>query len=169
MTPVQFFVSQQLTPGLINGLINGAIAWAMHRHTPVLSLWGEEGYATDLIATGFLLPAITWFILKPLLARQVAQAKAPQLDGLPTPKLLPFMRTGTGSGAMAIGLMGMTLVGCAFVLLLHVLGQPDILGSDYALFKGLFALLLTVALQPTMVFAAVKDAQAKAQGQASNT
>ena len=166
MTPAQFFVSQQLTPGLINGVINGAIAWSMHRQTPVIGLWEEGGYATDLIATGFLLPAITWFIVKPLLARQVGQGKALHLGDLPTPKLLPYMPTGTGSGALAIGLMGMLLVGGACVLLLQLLGSPDILGADYALFKGLFALLLTIVLQPTMVFAAVNDAQTKAQGQA---
>ena len=88
------------------------------------------------------------------------------LGDLPTPKLLPYMPTGTGSGALAIGLMGMLLVGGACVLLLQLLGSPDILGADYALFKGLFALLLTIVLQPTMVFAAVNDAQTKAQGQA---
>jgi hypothetical protein len=32
-------------------------------------------------------------------------------------------------------------------------------GSDYAWFKGLFGLLLTLILQPTMVYAAIDHAQ----------
>ena len=163
MTPAQFFMSQQLTPGLINALINGLIAWSMHRNTAVLGLWTEGGYATDLIATGLLLPAISWLILKSLLGRQVRQGKAPQLDALPPPKLLPFMPNGLWRGAFVIGLMGMILVGLSSVLLLQVLGSPEIVGGDYALFKGLFALLLTVVLQPTMVFAAVKHAKSQVE------
>jgi len=163
MTPAQFFMSQQLTPGLINALINGLIAWSMHRHTAVLGLWTEGGYAPDLIATGLLLPAISWLILKPLLGRQVSQGSAPQLDDLSAPRLLAYMPGGLWRGAFVIGLMGMFLVGVSSVLLLQVLGSPEIVGSDYAWFKGLFALLLTVLLQPTMVFAAVNHAKAQTE------
>lgn len=159
MKPAQFFISQQLTPGLINGLINGLIAWSMHRHTAALGLWTQGAYATDLIATGFLLPAISWLILRPLIGRQFKQGIAPQLETLPLPKLLKFMPTGLWTGTLVIGLMGMILVGGVSVVLLQVLGSPDIVGSDYAWFKGLFGMLLTLVLQPTMVFAAMKHAK----------
>jgi len=163
MKPAQFFLSQQLTPGLINGLINGLIAWSMHRHTAALGLWTQGAYAIDLMATGFLLPAISWLILRPLLGRQFRQGTAPQLEALPPPKLLKFMPRGLWLGTLVIGLMGMTLVGCVCVVLLQWLGSPDIVGSDYAWFKGLFGLLLTLILQPTMVYAAIDHAQGVAQ------
>lgn len=159
MKPAQFFISQQLTPGLINGLINGLIAWSMHRHTAALGLWTQGAYATDLIATGFLLPAISWLILRPLIGRQFKQGTAPQLETLPPPKLMKFMPTGLWTGTLVIGLMGMILVGGVSVVLLQLLGSPDIVGSDYAWFKGLFGMLLTLVLQPTMVFTAMKHAK----------
>ena len=159
MKPAQFFLTQQLTPGLINGLINGLIAWSMHRHTAALGLWTQGAYAIDLMATGFLLPAISWLILRPLLGRQLRQGTAPQLEALPPPKLLKFMPRGLWTGTLVIGLMGMTLVGGVCVVLLQLLGSPDIVGSDYAWFKGLFGMLLTLVLQPTMVFAAMKHAK----------
>ena len=159
MKPAQFFISQQLTPGLINGLINGLIAWSMHRHTAALGLWTQGAYATDLIATGFLLPAISWLILRPLIGRQFKQGTAPQLETLPPPKLMKFMPTGFWTGTLVIGLMGMILVGGVSVVLLQLLGSPDIVGSDYAWFKGLFGMLLTLVLQPTMVFVAMKHAK----------
>ena len=159
MKPAQFFISQQLTPGLINGLINGLIAWSMHRHTAALGLWTQGAYATDLIATGFLLPAISWLILRPLIGRQFKQGTAPQLETLPPPKLMKFMPTGFWTGTLVIGLMGMILVGGVSVVLLQLLGSPDIVGSDYSWFKGLFGMLLTLVLQPTMVFAAMKHAK----------
>ncbi|WP_050460994.1 hypothetical protein [Herbaspirillum autotrophicum] len=63
----KFFLTQQLLPGLING----AIAWAIHAGDSVIGLWDRGAYANDLLATGFLLPAITWFILRPLLPAAV--------------------------------------------------------------------------------------------------
>ena len=68
------------------------------------------------------------------------------------------MPRGLWTGTLVIGLMGMTLVGGVCVVLLQLLGSPDIVGSDYAWFKGLFGLLLTLILQPTMVYAAIDHA-----------
>ena len=151
-----FFVSQQLIPGLINGLINGAIAGSMHGAESRLGLWDQGAYAHDLLATGLLLPAITWWILRPLLRSQSAKGKAPDLQGVPNPRLLRWMHAGVWSGALAIGLMGMLLVGGGSTLVLHLLGAPDFSGTDYVYLKGGFALLLTFCLQPTMVFAALR-------------
>ena len=152
----QFIVSQQVVPALINGLINGAIAWAMHRHTLELGLWDRGAYAIDLLATGFLLPAISWLIILPLLQRQAAAGKAPMLAGVPRPRLLHWMPSTRWGGTAMIGLMGMLLVGGGVVLALQLAGSPDFSGSGYAVFKTAFGALVTVVLQPVMVFAALR-------------
>ena len=161
----KFFMTQQLLPGLINVLLNGGIAWAQHREATTLGLWGDGAYAFDLLATGFLMPSLTWWVLRPLLRRQARAGKAPVLTGLPTPRLLRWMKPSLWGGSLAIGLMGMGLVGGATVLALQLLGSPSFVGTDYALFKGAFGSLLTFVLQPTMVFAALALREVESTGQ----
>lgn len=154
-----FIVSQQLTPAVINTLINGWIAWAMHADSAAVSLWGEHGYWSDLVATGVLLPGITWMIIRPLLRHQAAAGKAPAIDGVPQPWLSRFLPDGFWSGAAVIGVIG-GLVGLVTVLLLQGLGAPAMPGKGYAVFKGLYGGMLPVLLQPAMVFAILRARRA---------
>lgn len=156
----RFIVAQQLTTGLINGLINGGIAWALHRGDTAIGLWDRGAYAHDLLATGFLLPTITWLILRPLLRRQARAGKAPRLDGLPTPWLARWMMPSLWGGALAIGLIGMGLLGGSAVLAMQLVGAPEFSGDGYAVFKGAYGALLAAALQPAMVFAALGQHEA---------
>jgi hypothetical protein len=163
MNPLRFFLGQQLVPGLINAALNGGIAWAQHGQAPRVGLWDSGAYAVDLLATGFLLPAISWTILRPLLLRQQSQGKAPDLEDLRVPRLLPWMPSSLWRGSLVVGLLGMTLMGGSCLLLALALGQPGFTGPDYALLKAVYAGLLTIALQPLMVFAALHSAPASAQ------
>lgn len=150
-----FVATQQVVPALINALINGAIAWAMHRGTSALALWGDGGYAVDLLATGFLLPAITWLILHPLLRRQARAGKGPELHAVATPRLAAAIPGTLWRGAVVCGLLGSGL-GLVAVMLLHAAGTPAPDGAAYAVGKGLYGAALAVILQPAMVFAALR-------------
>lgn len=152
----KFFLTQQLLPGLINGVINGAIAWAIHAGERDIGLWDRGAYAHDLLATGFLLPAITWFILRPMLHRQAALGNAFPLDGMAPPRLDRWMPPSLWGGAWMIGLAGLLLGGVA-VLVMQMLGAPVFSGHVYAMFKGAYGALITIALQPVMVFAALRQ------------
>ncbi len=152
----RFFMTQQLLPGLINGLLNGGIAWAAHRGESAIGLWDRGAYASDLLATGLLLPGISWFILRPLLRRQAQVGKAPVLDGLAAPWLARWMSPSLWGGGLAIGLMGFALLGGGSVLAMQALGAPEFDGNGYAWFKGAYGALVTVILQPVMVFAALR-------------
>jgi len=157
--------SQQLVPAVINALINGGIAWGMHRGTASLPLWGDGGYATDLLATGVLLPGITWLIMHPLLHRQAAAGKAPSTDGVPPPWLAARLPATLWAGSAAIGLAGLA-VGAAACALAQGLGAPSFAGTTYALVKGLYGGLLPVLLQPAMVFAILREAPSAVAGAA---
>ena len=154
-TPPSFFLNQQLVPAIINALINGGIAWGMHHSTHSIGLWERGAYAQDLIATGFLLPVITWFIVRPLLRSQAEKGKAPSLQGVSTPKLDRWMPSTLWGGTACIGLAGL-LLGCAAALAMALVGAPDFSGPNYAVIKGGYAALLTATLQPVMVFAALR-------------
>ena len=148
----QFAVSQQVVPAIINALINGGIAWAMHRGKDAVALWGEAGYWTDLVATGVLLPGLTWMILHPLLRWQQRQGKAPATAGVPAPRLQRGLPAGFWSGAAVCALLG-GAIGLLATGVLHGLGAPSMSGGAYAVFTGLYGGMFPVLLQPAMVFA----------------
>jgi hypothetical protein len=152
-----FLLSQQLVPALINGLLNGGIAWAMHHEAERIGLWERGAYAYDLLATGLLLPFISWLILRPLLLHQAKKGKAPKLQGVSTPRLQRWMPGTLWGGALCIGLIGMLLLGGVSVLAMALAGAPDFSGKDYAVIKGFYAALLSAVLQPAMVFAALRN------------
>jgi hypothetical protein len=150
-----FVVSQQLTPAIINALINGGIAWAMHRGKSAVALWGPGGYWTDLVATGVLLPGLTWMILHPLTRWQARQGKAPATAGVPTPRLAGWLPTSFWSGSAVTGLVG-GAVGLVTTGVMHALGAPSMSGEAYAVFKGLYGGMFPVLLQPAMVFSILR-------------
>ena len=153
----RFIVTQQLVPFAINAVLNGWIAWALHKHDSALPLWGKDGYAMDLVMTGILLPGITWLIMWPLLLRQAAAGKAPVTDGVPTPWGIKLMPSTLWSGAAVIGLIG-GVIGLLVTVIVQGFGAPALPGSTYALFKGVYGGLFPVLLQPAMVFAILRQA-----------
>ncbi|WP_305807210.1 hypothetical protein, partial [Stenotrophomonas sp. YIM B06876] len=62
-------------------------------------------------------------------------------------------------GGLGIGLIGLALLGGGSVLALQAMGAPEFSGNGYAVFKGVYGALVTVVLQPVMVFAALAHHQ----------
>ena len=150
-----FVISQQVVPFVINAVLNGWIADAMHGDKEALALWGQHGYASDLIATGVLLPGITWLILRPLLLKQAAAGKAPVMEGVPRPWATRLLSGTYWGGAARVGVVG-GVIGLLAAVVLQLLGAPAIPGESYGWFKGLYGGLLPVLLQPSMVFAILR-------------
>lgn len=156
-TSQQFAVSQQVVPATINALINGGIAWAMHRGRDAVALWGEAGYWTDLVATGVLLPGLTWMIIHPLVRRQHHQGRAPSTAGVSAPMLERWLPVGFWAGAAMCALLG-GAIGLVAIGALQGLGAPSMSGGVYAVFKGIYGGMFPVLLQPAMVFAILRGA-----------
>jgi hypothetical protein len=73
-------IEESVFAGLINVVINGGFVWLLMRSEAAIPLWGDPCIGTDLLATGFLLPFITWLIVSPLVRRQVKAGKLPALE-----------------------------------------------------------------------------------------
>jgi hypothetical protein len=145
----------RVLPGAINGSINGVLAWMVHGSATSIGLWTEGAYAKDLVVTGFLLPSISWLIVRPVLRRQAGAGDSLDIAALPSPWLRNRMPTSLWGGAMAIGAVG-TLLGAMAVLVMQALGGPSFSGTAYIAFKSAYSALLAGMLQPTLVFAALQ-------------
>ena len=54
-----FIATQQLVPALINTVLNGWIAWAMHHDAAGLALWGGSGRRINQVMPGNRTPVAT--------------------------------------------------------------------------------------------------------------
>ena len=156
MSAARDLFSLRLLPAAINGLINGTLAWMVHGTTASIGLWTEGAYGIDLLVTGFLLPSISWLIVRQLLRKQAAEGKRHDVATLPSPWLRHIMPTALLGGALVIGAAG-TVLGAVAVLALQTLGGPSFSGSAYVAFKYAYSALLAGLLHPTLMYAAVQS------------
>lgn len=83
------FIKQGLYPGILNFVMNGAIAWLAVRGMERVPLFGSlSSIAVDTLATCFLLPFITCLIVTPTV-RSAVKSGVIQPVALP-PWLMPF-------------------------------------------------------------------------------
>jgi len=148
------FIALRVTPGAINGLMGSAIAWTAKSDTSTLGLWTEGAYAVDLMFTGFLLPSISWFIVRTVMRIRAQKGKDLEASKLPSPWLRHVMPTSFWGGGLFIGSVG-TMVGCATVFVMQSLGSPTLDVSTYVAFKFAYSALLAAMIQPTLVHAAL--------------
>ena len=149
------FIALRVTPGAINGLIGSAIAWTAKSDASTLGLWTEGAYAVDLMFTGFLLPSISWFILRTVMRIRVLKGKDLEASELPSPWLRHVMPTSFWGGGLFIGSVG-TIVGCATVFVLQSPGSPTLDVSTYVALKFAYSAILAAMIQPTLVHAAIQ-------------
>lgn len=157
MSPAShFLLHQRVVPATANFLINGLIAWWLHGATPQLALWGEHGYSIDLALTAALIPAITWLIVMPMLRKQAAAGRAPDLTGVPRPALARWMPGSLAGGFAASFVIGMVVCGLTTVAALAAIGAPVMSGGEFPWFKAAFSAMVAFVMQPVLVFAALQ-------------
>jgi len=146
---------QALYPAFFNALFNGAITWLLFRSREVAALWGEGGFAIDLLATAFLLPLISCLIVSPLVTRQVSSGK---LSPLESAAVWPLW-----SRALLLGFAGLLFAAVPLVLLLSLLQAPELQLStqDYALYKALWTALIAAAVTPVIAWWALQAASSE--------
>ena len=145
--------------GISNVFFNGLIAWLLLKGGADLTFGGENSFAVDLLATGFILPFIVTLIIIPLNRRQLnKQALAPvYLDrehwllGI-----LARFPQGLFMRALWFGLVGMLLLAPLTLLPLWLLGIKQFTPNSYALFKGIWAGSIAALLAAPMILLALK-------------
>jgi len=146
--------------GISNVFFNALIAWLLLKGGTNLSFAGENSFAVDLIATGFILPFIVTLIIIPLNRRQLQKQLLPSitlnqnhwLEG----RLAKFPR-GLFMRAVLFGYIGMLLLTPLTLLPLWLLGVEQFNPLDYALFKGLWAGAIAALLAAPMIIVALSE------------
>lgn len=151
-----FLIKQSLLPGVVNGFLNGVLAIFAHPWETVIEMWGHDAYGIDLLLTAFLLPAITWLIVRKLV-RKIEDVRVPMsvcVRG--SSKLAARLSTGRIVGSISWGACGVLLFGLPTLVCLQLLGAPNLRGITYAIFKGVYAATISASLQPIMACARIQ-------------
>jgi ribosomal protein S18 acetylase RimI-like enzyme len=144
----------------VNVVINGAIVWATFRGAAAIPRWGQSSVAGDLLATSFLLPAITCLIVTPLVRGAVRRGAAPAFAGA-LPGWLGAFRRALLPRALLLGLVCLPLAGGLAVALLHGLGVEALALGPFIGWKALYAGVLGAGVQPAIALLALADAPAQ--------
>ena len=144
--------------GITNVIFNAVIAWLLLKGGADLTFGGENSFAVDLIATGFILPFIVTLIIIPLNRRQLNKQSLPSItlnqDHWVEAWLVRFPQ-GLFLRAVVFGFIGMLLLAPLTLLPLWLLGVEQFSPLVYALFKGLWAGAIAALLAVPMILLAL--------------
>ena len=144
--------------GITNVIFNAVIAWLLLKGGADLTFGGENSFAVDLIATGFILPFIVTLIIIPLNRRQLNKQSLPSItlnqDHWVEAWLVRFPQ-GLFLRAVLFGFIGMLLLAPLTLLPLWLLGVEQFSPLVYALFKGLWAGAIAALLAVPMILLAL--------------
>ena len=144
--------------GITNIVFNAIIAWLLLKGGADLTLAGENSFAVDLLATGFILPFIVTLIIIPLNKRQLARQTLPAISLDPDQWLQAMLGRfpqGLFMRAVCFGLIGMLLLAPLTLLPLWLLGVEQFTPAAYSIFKGIWAGAVAALLAIPMILLAL--------------
>lgn len=154
-------VSQCGIQTVVNFLINGLIAWLIHRSSTTVAIWDASGgILLDLLLTGLALPFFICVIVSPAIAGQVRSGKVPPLLPEQFPQWHWFRRSSSIRG-LVVGIAGV-IFGAGPVVWALILGQSQPFPMlSYVLYKAVWAAMLASVITPIIGWWALANASRK--------
>lgn len=139
---------------IINFLLNGAIAWLILRKAGgSMPLWGETSIGGDTIATAFLLPYITFYIVAALARRRLAAGKLTPITRTTSAGIISFLSSRSRHlVALIFGIAAILLVALPVILIFNLAGVAEISSNSFFWYKAIFAALLALVIAPAAGF-----------------
>jgi hypothetical protein len=165
MSPAQarfVFLEQGAGAAIGNFVLNGLIGWIAYRSLSVVPLWGSKGIAVDAMATSFLLPLITCFILHVVVNKQV---RSGAIEALPaswrTRAGFALLPRNVALRGLSLGLFSALALTVPTVGVLIALPVASLSLRQFLLFKALHAMTLAVVTSPLAAIYALASAPSR--------
>jgi hypothetical protein len=145
--------------GISNGLFNALIAWLLLKEGPALIWGGDKGFVGDLTASAFILPFIIALIVISVQKRKLRKGKLQTIDfgaGSALQRMVNRLPQSKTANAFCFGIAGIIIAVPLPLLGFHLIGIEQIEALNYAIFKGIWAGLLSAILIVPMVMSALR-------------
>ncbi len=148
-----------LAPAIINFVLNGSIAWYVYSGRPFVSVWGADGeIIADVLATSFLLPFLTCFVVVPIVWKLVEQGEQSAVNWRRSDFWwLAWLPHGQWARAAAIGVASALAGGFVLLGLLYVLRVETLSSQAFILLKATYTALLGALVTPLLALASLAD------------
>ena len=154
----RYLVEQAVSGGLVNLLLNGALAWLLYHDLTVVPLEGQRSINGDTVVTAFLLPVLIALIVMPIARGQLRAGRVTPLAwpsaGLPMLRLLPARPLGSG---LLLAALSMLLVAMPLLWVLRALNVEGLRFWEFVAFKSLGAALLAGGVTPIVAARAIGE------------
>lgn len=138
-----------ISSGVINALLNGAIAYALFAGQGPIAIWGEPSFGADIIATIFLLTLITSLLVNWGTALAILHFRVDPLEGQGfLSKLEARLPEAAWPRALLFSVMATAIVAPLVLYSLHLLAIQSLSSISAIAFKTLFAVLLGWLVTP---------------------
>jgi len=142
--------------GIVNLLLNGAIALLLFRGMTAVPLWGPQSIAGDTVGTTFLLPLLTTLIVTPLARGAVRAGRfEPLVWTRDVPAVLRCLPSGTFVRGCVLGLLCTAIVAPLGIGALAACGVAEQTLLGFVAFKALFAGGLAALVTPAFALLAI--------------
>ena len=159
MSPRQrryLLLEQGVGAGIVNFVLNAAIAWLMFRAATTVPMWGQQSVGGDTIATAFLLPFLTTLIVSRIVRGHVRRGHVTAFAWHGS-RLGDWMPAGLGRRGAVLGLLAVVTVGVPATALLAGMGVVEMSVGGFVAFKALFGAALATIVTPLIARAALED------------
>jgi hypothetical protein len=148
---------------VINLVLNMAIAYATLRGLTELSRWGEKGYGTDLVITGFILSTILGgiFIAMPRRKRRQKILVPEGDEGQSLAWLIPY---NPWLAAPWLGILGAVVAAPLLLGLLALFNVSTLSPLIYSIIKGVWAAALAGIIVPVAIHQGLRSEPPPSQG-----
>ena len=150
-------LDQGIGAGVVNLLLNAAIAWATFRGATTVPLWGQQSIGGDTIGTTFFLPFFTTLIASRIVRSQVRSGRVPPLPWA-GPSLLRRLPASLAGRGTLLGIACIAVVGIPATWMMGAADVGPMTFGGFIAFKALFAAVLGMVVTPVIARMALADA-----------
>jgi hypothetical protein len=161
----KYLVREQIIGGaLVNGVLNGVLAWLTFRKHAVVPMTGDPSLLNDVLATAVVMPLAICLIATPLVRKAIQAGKVEPLSAAATPARTMLLWLPEHSLLRGLVLAFAALATCAPLLLgsLLVFGVHDLSVTGFAAIKFFYAAIVAGLVSPIIALYVLVNPQPRA-------